>query len=191
NSPFDSLEKNIESFIEYRDKIGGGTTIRVKIMEFEQVTDDEIRAFRARWENIADQVQVTGVHNWSGVISDLTVTDETAIIRYPCALLWYALAVNSNGKASICNVDWDYSGVVGDLNEKSLHAIWNDQSIRKIRQAHLNSQWDYVPVCDLCVVWVSVGDLKDYLETRTEFIDEFPLYLQNEDHINVPKQKLF
>ena len=167
---FNVLNDNIQSFIEYRDKIGAITTIRVKIMEFNQINDDEIEAFHDRWEGIADQVQVTGVHDWNGAINNLTVTDETSPYRYPCALLWYALAINSNGDVSTCNVDWNYSGVVGNIHKKCLRSIWQDLPIRKIRQAHLNSQWNYVPVCNKCVVWVSVGDMKEYLETRLEFI---------------------
>jgi len=76
-----------------------------------------------KWGYLADQVQVKGVHDWSGAIDIIKITDETVTDRYPCALLWYALAVNSNGKVSICNVDWDYSGVVGKINEKSLQDI--------------------------------------------------------------------
>jgi MoaA/NifB/PqqE/SkfB family radical SAM enzyme len=167
---FDTLIKNIESFIEHRDRVNSETTIRVKIMEFDAVAGAEIDAFHDQWTGIADEVQVTGVHNWSGAISGLRVTDETSSERYPCALLWYALAVNSNGDVSICNVDWDYSGVVGSVHQKSLHAIWNDLPLRKIRRAHLDAHWDYVPVCDSCVVWTSVGNLKSYLQTRVEFI---------------------
>ena len=146
------------------------TSGTVKIMEFDLVTPFEIKAFHDRWEGIADQVQVTGVHDWSGAINDLTITDETSSVRFPCALLWYALAINSNGKVSICNVDWDYSGEVGDIHINSINKIWNDAPIKKIRKAHLESRWDYVPVCNSCVVWTSVGNIKPYLLTRQEFI---------------------
>ena len=167
---FDSLIKNIETFIEYRDKINANTTIRTKIMEFQHSTKAEIKAFHEKWGKVADQVQVTGVHNWSGAIDTIEITDETVSNRYPCALLWYALAINSNGKISICNVDWDYSGVVGDINEKSIHHIWNDAKIKTIRNAHLCSNWNYVPVCNFCVVWVSVGNLETYFKTKEEFL---------------------
>ncbi len=168
---FDALNRAVESFIEHRDKVGAETFIRVKIMEFAQVTDLEIKAFHDRWQGIADHVQVTGVHDWGGAIENLAITDESSPVRYPCALLWYALAVNSNGKVSICNVDWDYSGVVGDIYEKTLHEIWNDFRIRKIRWTHLNSRWAYAPVCDQCVVWVSAGDQKHFFESRPEFLE--------------------
>ncbi len=167
---FDHLDRSVESFIDYRNKIGGHTTIRVKIMEFDQVSEEEIEAFRTRWTGVADQVQVTGVHTWSGAITDLEITDETSPTRYPCAILWYALAVNCNGKVSICNLDWNYSGVVGDLAQQSLHQIWNGLPMRKIRQAHLDGDWGCVSACKECVVWVSVGDMLPHLRARNEFL---------------------
>ena len=165
----DHLNQKIEAFFNWRDQLGDKTFIRVKIMEYDLVSQDEIEEFHSRWKNIADQVQVTGIHSWSGAINDLNITDETSSNRYPCGLLWYMMAVNSNGKVSVCNVDWDYSGVIGDIHSSSLHKIWNNPTMRKIRCSHLESKWDFVPVCDKCVVWVSVGDMTGFFKNRNEF----------------------
>jgi len=170
----EGLNRKIEAFMSLRDQMGVHTFVRVKIMEFDLVSAKEIEAFHRRWEGIADQVQVTGVHDWSGAIADLTITDENTDVRYPCALLWYALAINSNGKVSICNVDWDYSGVVGDINETSIHEKWNGRLLRRIRRAHLQHQWDMVPVCESCVVWVSAGDMTEHYVALPQFYTEGP-----------------
>lgn len=168
----EGLNRKIEGFMSLRDKIGAHTFVRVKIMEFAWVSAKETEAFHRRWEGIADQVQVTGVHDWSGAIADFAVTDESTDVRFPCALLWYALAINSNGKVSICNVDWDYSGEVGDINETSIHEIWNGRPLRRIRRAHLQHQWDMVSVCGSCAVWVSVGDMTEHFLVRPEFYSD-------------------
>jgi len=168
---FDKLEESIEKIVDYRDKINSNTKIRVKIMEFDEIGQEEIDLFIEKWSGIADEVQVTGIHNWSGAFKSIEVTDEqSANERYPCALLWYMLAINSNGKVSTCNVDWNYSGVVGDIHNQSIKEIWNCVSIKNIRRAQLNEKWDCPQVCRECVVWVSVGDMKEYLETRVEFL---------------------
>jgi radical SAM protein with 4Fe4S-binding SPASM domain len=139
-------------------------------MEFDDVKTDEIEFFREKWKDVADEVQVTGVHNWSGAIEGFAITDEQAPYRYPCTLLWYMLAINSNGKVSICNVDYDYSGVVGDIHKQSIKEIWNGELIKKIRLNQLDGIWNKPQICGGCVVWVSVGDMKDYLSSRDEFV---------------------
>jgi MoaA/NifB/PqqE/SkfB family radical SAM enzyme len=164
------LEENIKRILDFRDTIGGQTTIRVKIMEFKDLENGEIDMFIDKWANIADEVQVTGVHNWSGAIERLEITDEQSTNRYPCVLLWYMLAINSNGEASVCSVDWDYSGVVGDIHRQSIKEIWNGKCIRDIRKKHLEGIWNCPDVCKECVVWVSVGSMWEYLKTRKEFV---------------------
>jgi len=166
----DILENNIKEVIEYRNKINGKTRIRVKIMEFDGIEKDEIEAFHEKWKGVADEIQVTGVHSWSGAIKNIAITDEQADKRYPCALLWYMLAINSNGEVSVCNVDWDYSGVVGNIHTQSIKDIWNGERIKKIRSAQLRGIWDSPQVCKECVVWVSVGNMWEYLDLRKEFI---------------------
>ncbi len=165
----DKLNESIEKAINYRDRIKSRTKIRVKIMEFDDICLEEIDKFHEKWFGIADEVQVTGIHNWGGSI-DVKITDEKAGHRYPCALLWYILAINSNGEVSVCNVDWNYSGVVGSIHSQNIKEIWNSESIKNIRRAHLKGEWDCPQVCRECVVWVSVGDMKEYLDSRFEFI---------------------
>lgn len=167
----DKLEINIKKALKYRDEIGSSTIIRVKIMEFEKISTAEMELFHKKWQGIADEVQVTGVHDWGGEIDDVEITDEKALKRYPCALLWYMLAINSNGKVSVCNVDWNYSGVIGDIHDNSIHDIWNGQAIKKIRRNHLTGVWNKPDVCENCVVWVSVGDLKTHFESEKKFYE--------------------
>ena len=165
------LEDNVKRAIEYRNRIGSSTHIRVKIMEFDEISGEELAAFREKWQGVADEVQVTGVHSWSGAIEDFKVTDEQTSVRYPCGLLWYMLAVNSNGKVSVCNVDWNYSGVVGSIHTQTIHQIWNSPRIREIRANQMNGIWNDPNVCEACVVWVSVGDVRDFLASRPEYFD--------------------
>ena len=139
-------------------------------MEFSEIEPDEIKLFHEKWQDIADEVQVTGIHSWSGAIEDITVTDEQTDERYPCALLWYMLAINSNGKVSVCNVDWNYSGVVGNIHEQNIKDIWNGERIKTVRKAQLKGVWDHPQVCKECVVWVSVGNMRDYLSSLKGFI---------------------
>lgn len=165
----EKLEENIKKAFDYREKIGSKTRIRVKIMEFDDIEKEEIELFYEKWSGIADEVQVTGVHSWSGAI-EVKVTDEQTDERYPCVLLWYMLAVNSNGKVSICNVDYDYSGVVGDIHNQSIHDIWNGINQKEIRRAHLKGIWNNPKVCEKCVVWVSVGNVQSFLKSRMDFL---------------------
>jgi hypothetical protein len=73
-------------------------------------------------------------------------------------------------KVSLCNVDWDYSGIVGDAANESIKSIWNGTPMKKIRNAHIKGIWNQPKNCEKCVFWVSFGNIRDYLKTRKEFV---------------------
>ena len=127
--------------------------------------------FFKKWEGIADEVQITGIHNWSDAINNIKITDEKADYRYPCAIMWYVLVINWNGKVTVCSVDWDTEIEVGDVTGETLHAIWNGTKMREARKSQIDRNFNRFGVCKSCVVWVSVGDLSNWLAEHKEFYE--------------------
>ncbi|TAM37195.1 radical SAM protein [bacterium] len=166
------VERNVRLLLEKRDKRGlHKPFIRVKIMEFAEVSKDEIAEFFARWEGIADFVQVTGIHSWGGAIKNVKVTDENSQSRYPCVIMWYALVINWNGEATVCSVDWNTEIKVGDAKKNTLHEIWNSKAIKDVRRYQIEKEYDNHKICRDCVVWVSIGDLTSWLTKKSEFYE--------------------
>jgi wyosine [tRNA(Phe)-imidazoG37] synthetase (radical SAM superfamily) len=164
------VDRQARRFVELREKGRYRKPwIRAKIIEFQE-TSSEVADFHAYWETIVDEVQVTGIHNWSGAISQVQVTDETSETRYPCILLWYSLAVNWTGEVSVCSVDWDTSTCIGKITQTGVQEAWRGGMIRKARKRELEGRHDSFRVCRKCVVWAAGDDLTDYFKTRTEFL---------------------
>lgn len=166
----EKIEKKVRRFFEKRDKLGViRPFVRVKIMEFEEITKEEIKEFFDKWKGAADAVQVTGIHSWSGAIKDIKVTDETSPTRYPCVIMWYALVINWNGESTVCSVDWNTEIKVGDIRTQPIHEIWNSAELKAARRSQIEKQYDKYAVCKDCIVWVSIGDLTDWLTEKKEF----------------------
>jgi radical SAM protein with 4Fe4S-binding SPASM domain len=164
------VEDRVLHFYERRNKLGlKHPFVRVKIMEFDGISGEELSNFRDKWEGVADMVQVTGIHNWGGGIEDVKVTDEVSSTRYPCAIMWYVLVINWNGEVTVCSVDWDTEIMIGNANKQTLHQIWNSRKIKEVRRSHIDKKFDKYRVCKDCVVWVSIGDLSDWLKENDEF----------------------
>lgn len=164
------IESNAEGLLKLKKEMGlSRPFIRVKIMEFEDTFGEEIKEFLKRWRGVADEVQVTGVHDWSGSIKGLTITDEVKNERYPCVLLWYVLAVNWDGIVSACNVDWNLSAKVGDLGKETLQEIWMGKRIKELRKAELRGDHSLAEVCRDCVVWSGGENMKDWFLEKKEF----------------------
>ncbi|EKD28527.1 MAG: molybdopterin cofactor synthesis protein MoaA [uncultured bacterium] len=166
----DKVEGNVRLFFERRNKLGlKHPFCRVKIMEFDKIQDNEIKEFHDKWNNISDGVQVTGIHNWSGAIKNLNSTDESSKTRFPCLILWYSLVVNWNGEVTVCSVDWDTEIKIGNVNNQSLHKIWNSDELKLVRGYHIKKDFNHYPICKDCVVWVSIGDMTEWLKENNQF----------------------
>ncbi|MBI4611011.1 MAG: radical SAM protein [Candidatus Rokubacteria bacterium] len=163
------VEENVRTFMALRTQRGQAHPfVRAKILEYSG-TRREIEGFVARWSSIVDEVQVTGVHDWSGSI-DVSVTEFQAPRRYPCVFLWYALAVNWDGQVSLCCVDWNLSAVVGDVRESSLHEIWTGPKVREARRLHVEQRFREVPLCHKCTVWSGGPDMGEWPARAREFL---------------------
>ncbi|GAX62909.1 molybdopterin cofactor synthesis protein MoaA [Candidatus Scalindua japonica] len=164
------VERQVRSFFDKREKMRlDRPFVRVKIMEFDEISKDEIREFFKKWNGIADEVQVTGIHSWSGEIGGVAVTDEASPVRYPCVIMWYALVINWNGESTVCSVDWNTEIKIGDAKNQSIHEIWNSRELKDARKSQIDKCYDKYHVCKDCVVWVSIGDLTEWLTERKEF----------------------
>ena len=164
------VEKGVETLLEMRERQGvAGPFVRVKIMEFDGVSSDELQRFHDRWEGVADQVQVTGVHSWSGAV-DVGITDEQSNKRFPCMLMWYAMAVDHCGSSTFCSVDWNTELNIGNVSKLGLSGAFSSDRARAVRQSQVDSEWDSYQVCRDCVVWVSCGDLTDFVTRSKEFL---------------------
>ncbi len=163
-------ENNVRLLLEKRKKRGlSHPLVRAKIMEFEGISQEERGEFFDKWEGVADFVQVTGIHNWSGAIKGIKVTDESSQVRYPCVIMWYSLVINWNGLATVCSVDWNTEIQVGNVNNQSIHRIWQSPELKTARRSQIEKKYDLYKVCKDCVVWVSIGDLTDWLKEKKEF----------------------
>ncbi|HLP31746.1 MAG TPA: radical SAM/SPASM domain-containing protein, partial [Geothrix sp.] len=167
------VERSVRRAYELRERRNlKGPFIRVKIMEFGDVGTDEVREFHEKWRGVADQVQVTGAHSWSGAIEGLEVTDETSRVRYPCMIMWYAMVLNWDGTSTVCSVDWNTEILLGDANRQTLSGIWKSPQARAARRSQMEEGWGRYPVCESCVVWVSVGDMRGWIKSRPEFWED-------------------
>lgn len=164
------VENNVKKLIQSRNELGKNKPfIRVKAMEFDNLDKSELQLFIDQWTGLADEVQITGIHNWSGEINDLKNTDEKSEQRFPCAIMWYSLVVNWNGKVTVCSVDWNTEIEVGDLNHQSLHEIYSGDKVKAARKTHIEKKYTNFNVCKECNVWVSVGDMSNWFVDKKDY----------------------
>lgn len=141
---YKTVERSIEDLVRI-NKISPHISVRFIRMRENQNEEQE---FYRKWTPIT---RVIGSHcwDWGGSVKDLSV-NGVKTLGLPCELLWRSMAINWDGHVSICCVDWDCQGIIGDVREKSLYDIWHGSALGKIRKIHLDLKASTLPVCADC-----------------------------------------
>lgn len=84
-----------------------------------------------------------------------------------CSVIFYAMAINSDGTVSACCPDWDQKLVVGDLSKESLFHIWTSDAMTALRRTHLEGRRKENPVCRDCghIKYAQIDDIDPYRES--------------------------
>jgi len=156
---FELVEKNVNRFLEIKKELGAKKPfVRIKIIRMKE-TEKEIESFRRKWESLADWIEVTSLYTWGDLNLDVS---GDRIKRYPCAFLWYWPIVNWNGDVSMCCLD-NGDGIVGNVNENTIFEIWNSKEYKRIREMHLNNEFEKIPACRNCTGWTLDPDISSRL----------------------------
>ena len=67
-----------------------------------------------------------------------------------CPYVFYSFAINSNGTASTCFLDWKRELVVGNIHDTSLVDLWNSEQMKKIRIMFLSGNRKNHSFCGNC-----------------------------------------
>lgn len=67
-----------------------------------------------------------------------------------CPYVFYAFSINSDGKISLCFLDWSRELLVGDANTQSVKEVWQSENMKKYQRMFLNKERKEHPICRNC-----------------------------------------
>ena len=143
---YNLVEQNVRHFLAIKP---AEVKVTVKFIRMREYEGEEER-FIANWSDMGADILITEYHDWSGSVRDSSLLGVAADSSYACENPWYSLAVNWDGKVSICCVDWDSQAVVGDAHSESIHSIWHGDTLRGIRETHLAGRAHCIKPCNTC-----------------------------------------
>lgn len=156
HQPLARVEENVRGLVALKARLGKSKPdVHVQIIATPEAAG-EVEAFKARWTGQGVEVLTWDMMNWAGAVK---TPPKTLPRRYPCNYLWTFPSINWDGDVSICCVDWDSRGVVGNVERQSLGEIWRSDALRRMREAHMEGRYDAVPICKDCDVWAKTPDI--------------------------------
>lgn len=150
---FDKFVGNIRHLYENRKQC----KVCVKIVG-DDFTEADKKLYFETFGDICDQISIEHVAPcWPEFKSDaIVVNNEVGIYGQKikevqvCPYIFYSLSINSDGKVSLCFLDWARKMIVGDINTQSFKEIWNGEKLYEYRKMHLLKQRKGHPICGAC-----------------------------------------
>ena len=159
---YEKTVNNVVNLIKLKKQMNSeNPKVFVQFVEME-VNSNEKEDFIKFWTEHGATVKIRPKVSWAGMIDapNLVLGNEE---RWPCYWVMQTLSVTDTGKVVTCAVDLDAKYVAGDVNEKSLREIWNN-NLKDLRQLHLSKRFDELPEnCRNCRDWQSAR--ADYYKT--------------------------
>jgi len=150
---YDRVHNNIECFLSLREKINNATRISIQ-MVVSKKNSSEQKPFLGRWKKKlrkGDKLTFLYAHNWGGGEEEPNSSRTVNRFKLPCSRLWdNSLTIRSDGKGSICCMDYENSVNIGSVEDISLNSIWNSKTLNNIRKLHIGGNFNAVSVCANC-----------------------------------------
>ena len=139
---FDTVVNNIKRLVAIRDKLHAPLKIEIACSSTSDKSDTMISL-----EKCVDKFSFGKLHNWGD--SDIAPVGRSKI-RKPCSRIWRTFTVLSDGRASLCCIDYEGKVILGDVNKSTIHDIWKNAQYKQQRKLHTFAMQHKVAICDHC-----------------------------------------
>ena len=147
---FESTLNNVLSFFKTKEKLGSKTPNIYLTFVFQEKNQDEKEKFLETFQDLADDIKISPVHNYGDGKKYHKV--EKTIDRISCGDVFFlhAFQILWDGRVVPCCLDVDGEIVFGNVHEKSLIDIWQGKKFVQFRKNHLDKKFENYRLCDNC-----------------------------------------
>lgn len=147
--------QNALTFIKTRNALHSACKIRVR-MVLQESNKHEWEAFSAFWSQQLgpqDTVMNHPIHNWGAQLQQFTPVKDSYQNQVPCVALWSLMPIFADGTVPLCNVDFNASEHMGNVQEHSIAHIWTSLAMQQWRELHLAGERQKMRLCVDCNAW--------------------------------------
>jgi radical SAM protein with 4Fe4S-binding SPASM domain len=145
---FETVIENVDRLIDLK-KARGLDKPRILINAVAmEMTKDEIKEMQDYWQNKVDKVNILPCYTYED-IDDLSFNKKDKK-THACEFFWKRLIVMWDGSTTVCCVDINRELNFGDVNKERIADIWNGENLKRLREIHINHEFEKLPVCNQC-----------------------------------------
>jgi radical SAM protein with 4Fe4S-binding SPASM domain len=149
----EQLENKVKDFVQMRDSMNTKLPLtRVSFVALKE-NQHEIELFKNKWKGIVDSVEIqreTSIEVYDKLKS---VEDgnkyQSSNTEYNCTKPWGDMSIYSDGSVGPCCNLVGRKTPIGNVNDNSIHEIWNGSAMNEIREGFKNNTPN--DTCKICI----------------------------------------
>ncbi|MBI4231325.1 MAG: radical SAM protein [Planctomycetes bacterium] len=146
---------NVNRFLEIKRERGSHTPIVECQFSMMDENEHEAGAFREYWIGRGAQVKTREKLTWTGAVDAPNLSEQ--VRRHPCGWALRTCAIHWNGDMVACAVDYEGKFKAGNLENATIHGLWNTAH-RRMERIHMERRWEDLPApCRSCKDWQVSG----------------------------------
>ena len=157
---FDEVVRNIENFIEARNRINPDCFIRVRFT-IQDTNRHEFDEFKKFWNarlgnNPNDLAYGKELHHWANWMDDFEPYENEELNELnatPCQSPFSTFAVLNDGRVALCCNDYNAEVCLGNVYENTIEEIWHGNEFERIQNLHKERGRCGVDICVNCNAW--------------------------------------
>jgi len=148
---WDRVMENVRVFLEEKASRSSKlpyTIVQVIDVPGFETTEAQRKTFMQQFRGLpVDEIYVKKASNWAGDF-DTNIYDETGLS--PCTFPWYALTICWDGTIVPCPQDFFCRLDLGHVEEGGLKTAWRSDTMRDLRKAMRERQFEDLDPCKQC-----------------------------------------
>ncbi|MEE9604276.1 MAG: radical SAM protein [Candidatus Scalindua sp.] len=162
-SDFTKLMEGIENLLEEKLKQRSKKP-EVQISAVDTGMNDNVKQeFVSFWIDRVQRVRIYPLHTSDGKFGSLQREQKNSWLRLPCHKPFTEMVIYWDGRAVVCNHDWDRNEGLGDVSSDGLLKVWNSEAYQELRENHMRGNYCKSDVCSNCDHWFQAYNEKELI----------------------------
>ncbi len=162
-SDFTKLMEGIENLLEEKLKQRSEKP-EIQISAVDTGMDDNVKQeFVSFWIDRVQRIRIYPLHTNDGKFGSLQREQKNSWLRLPCHKPFTEMVIYWDGRAVVCNHDWDRNEGLGDVSSDGLRKVWNSEAYQELREKHIRGNYCKNDVCSNCDHWFQTYNEKELI----------------------------
>lgn len=165
------VKANIAGLKAYRDT--RGLKLPIIYTKMISVNPEEDAKFLEEFSGVGDEISLLAAMNWNDEAGNLSGMEKETMLQQDyftnkkevCPFPFYTLTIHADLNVSICHMDWNKKGLIGNVKTETLQEMWRGQRLRDFQLTHIRRKRCELEACKDCTF---LHTAKDQIDGMTE-----------------------